>query len=107
MKSKNSWPIKVGALFSKRSSTKHTQNLFQSFSPGPVKDSVDEEIKLILDPARQRFGSVVDLSVAHSVCTGSDINRFRTVLFNLNVAKEAEVSSKIQAAVDNVLRGAR
>ena len=105
MKSKNSWPIKVGALFSKRSSTKHTY--FQSFSPGPVKDSVDEEIKLILDPARQRFGSVVDLSVAHSVCTGSDINRFRTVLFNLNVAKEAEVSSKIQAAVDNVLRGAR
>ena len=76
-------------------------------SSGPVKDSVDDEIRLIVDPARHRFGSVVDLSVAHSVCAGSDINRFRTVLFNLNVAKEAEVSSLIQAAVDNVLRGAR
>ena len=47
------------------------------------------------------------MAVAHAVCAGRDVERFRTVLFNLNVAKEAEVNAMLNAAVDNALKGAR
>lgn len=47
------------------------------------------------------------MAVAHAVCAGRDVERFRTVLFNLNVAKETEVSALLHSAVDNALKGAR
>ena len=66
----------------------------------------NQQLKLLPDPERKRLGAQVDFRVARSIC-GSDVNHFRSLLRDLNAAKEAQIQNDIHYAVDNVLKGAR
>ena len=74
---------------------------------GELRDDQGEELKLVIDPQRRRLGSTVDIAVAHAVCSGWDVDQFRALLFNLNIAKETEVGALLNASIDNALKGAR
>ena len=74
---------------------------------GEIRDDQGEELKLVIDPQRRRLGSSVDMAVAHAVCSGRDVDQFRALLFNLNIAKETEVCALLNASIDNALKGAR
>lgn len=99
-------PLKLHEFF-----MANTDQILEEFESHEVADVSDcnnnklEELKLMLDPERHRFGSTIDMKIAKTSC--KDKNELREKLNALNSRAYDECQDHLSNAVNNVLSGAK